>query len=176
MPKWETLRCQKGNISLYLLQNMSFRRFRNLIKNGCKKGCKNDLKIDLWALGGRIFEILGGFLRGLIFDEFSIGKKSAKNRENGGPWLLKAKFIDIWGGVGGKGGGHGRLLESDKSLTRVCNDFQTPMPREWGRRISRRSLMPPTPEKMWKSNGFPARSRVCGGYRKEFHTGGLKIR
>ena len=85
------------------------------------KGSKNALQIDALALGGRIFEILGVFLRALIFDEFSIGKKSAKNRENGGPWLLKAKFIDIWGGVGGKGGGHGRPLESDKSLKRVPN-------------------------------------------------------
>ena len=33
---------------------------------------KTDLKIKLWVLGGRIFQILGGFLRGLILGEFSI--------------------------------------------------------------------------------------------------------
>ena len=54
-------------------------------------GLQNDLKnhenLVIWAssgaflaVGGRIFEILGDFLRGLIFDEFSIGEKSAENR------------------------------------------------------------------------------------------------
>ena len=40
---------------------------------------KSEHKIDLWAIRGPTFEVLGRFLRGLIFDEFSIGKKSAKN-------------------------------------------------------------------------------------------------
>ena len=40
---------------------------------------KSDPKIDVWAPEGLIFEVLGGFLRSRIFDEFSIGKKSAKN-------------------------------------------------------------------------------------------------
>ena len=47
-------------------------------ENGRQNGSKNDAKIDLGALGGAIFEIWGGFLKGLIFDEFSIGKKFAK--------------------------------------------------------------------------------------------------
>ena len=33
-------------------------------------GAKSDVKINIWALGGAIFEIWGGFSRGLIFDEF----------------------------------------------------------------------------------------------------------
>ena len=44
---------------------------------------KSDLKIDVWALEGSTFEVLGGFLRSQIFDEFSIGKKSAKNLQFG---------------------------------------------------------------------------------------------
>ena len=40
---------------------------------------KSDPKIDVWAPEGLIFEVLGWFLRSRIFDEFSIGKKSAKN-------------------------------------------------------------------------------------------------
>ena len=39
---------------------------------------KSDPKIDVWALEGPTFEVLGGFLRSRIFDEFPIGKKSAK--------------------------------------------------------------------------------------------------
>ena len=65
---------------------MSFRRFRNLMKNGSKKVSKNDIEINLWALGGYIFEIFGCFLRRQFFDEFSIDKKSAKNSKNGGYW------------------------------------------------------------------------------------------
>ena len=44
---------------------------------------KSDPKIDVWALEGPTFEVLGGFLRSAIFDEFSIGKKSAENRTFG---------------------------------------------------------------------------------------------
>ena len=40
---------------------------------------KSDPKIDVWAIRGPTFEVLGAFLRSRIFDEFSIGKKSAKN-------------------------------------------------------------------------------------------------
>ena len=40
---------------------------------------KSEPKIDVWAIRGPTFEVLGRFLRGLILDEFSIGKKSAKN-------------------------------------------------------------------------------------------------
>ena len=49
------------------------------IENGRQKDSKNDVKIKLWALRGLIFEILGGFLRGLIFDELLIGQKAEKN-------------------------------------------------------------------------------------------------
>ena len=39
---------------------------------------KSDPKIDVWAIRGPTFEVLGAFLRSPIFNEFSIGKKSAK--------------------------------------------------------------------------------------------------
>ena len=55
------------------------------MKIDAKMDRKSDPKIDVWALEGPTFEVSGGFLRSQIFDEFSIGKKSAKNRENGGP-------------------------------------------------------------------------------------------
>ena len=50
-----------------------------------QKGSKNDLKIELWALGGSIFEILGGFLKRRIFDDFSIGKKNDRKSDIWGP-------------------------------------------------------------------------------------------
>ena len=62
------------------------------MEKGCQKVPKNDLKIETLALLGRIFEILGGFGRGLIFNEFSIGKKLSENLENGGFEVRKAKF------------------------------------------------------------------------------------
>ena len=47
------------------------------MKIDAKMDPKSDPKIDIWALRGQTFELLGGFLRSLIFDEFSIGEKSA---------------------------------------------------------------------------------------------------
>ena len=55
---------------------------RKGIENGGQKGSKSDLKIDILALWGSIFEILGGFWRGLILDEFLNDKFSAKKRNN----------------------------------------------------------------------------------------------
>jgi hypothetical protein len=45
------------------------------------KGNQNGSKIELWAFRGPISEVLGGFDRGRIFDEFLIGKKNEKNME-----------------------------------------------------------------------------------------------
>ena len=50
-----------------------------MIEKLMAKGSQNGVKIDVWAIRGPTFEILGRFLRDLILDEFSIGKKSAKN-------------------------------------------------------------------------------------------------
>ena len=44
---------------------------------------KSDPKINVLAIRGPTFEVLGAFLRGLILNEFSIGKKSAKNQTFG---------------------------------------------------------------------------------------------
>ena len=49
------------------------------MKIDAKMDPKSDPKIDVWAPEGLIFEVLAWFLRSRIFDEFSIGKKSAKN-------------------------------------------------------------------------------------------------
>ena len=38
---------------------------------------KSDAKISVWALKGATFDVLGRFLKSLIFDEFSNGEKSA---------------------------------------------------------------------------------------------------
>ena len=47
------------------------------MKIDAKMHPKSDPKIDVWALEGSLFEVLGWFLRSLIFDEFLIWKKSA---------------------------------------------------------------------------------------------------
>ena len=52
-------------------------KIENFIKNYAKLDTKSELKIKVWAIRGPTFEVLGGFLRSLIFDEFSIGEKSA---------------------------------------------------------------------------------------------------
>ena len=73
------------------------------VKSG-QKGSKNDLKIELWALGGSIFEILGGFLKRQIFDDFSIGKKTSQNRTFGARGAEKGILRRRVGGYGGGGG------------------------------------------------------------------------
>ena len=55
---------------------------RKGIENGGQKASKSDSKIDLLALWGSIFEILGGFWRGLIFDGFLGDEFSAPNHKN----------------------------------------------------------------------------------------------
>ena len=42
---------------------------------------KREPKIEVWALRGPTFEVLGRILRSLIFYEFSIGEKSASNHQ-----------------------------------------------------------------------------------------------
>ena len=54
-------------------------KIENFMKIYAKMDPKSDPKIDVWAIRGPTFEVLGAFLRSLIFNEFSIGKKSAKN-------------------------------------------------------------------------------------------------
>ena len=63
--------------------------YGNFIKNGGQNGSKIDAKIiktRLWVAKGSPGTdcdcFLGGFWRSLIFDEFSIGKKTPKNQKN----------------------------------------------------------------------------------------------
>ena len=51
--------------------------WRNQEFHEAKNDPKSEHKIDLWAIRGPTFEVLGGFLKSLIFDEFSNGEKSA---------------------------------------------------------------------------------------------------
>ena len=51
----------------------------NFMKIYAKIDPKSEPKIDVSAIRGQTFEVLGAFLRSPIFNEFSIGKKSAKN-------------------------------------------------------------------------------------------------
>ena len=50
---------------------------KNFMKNYAKIDSQNEAKINVWAIRGPTFEVLGGFLRSLKFYEFSIGEKSA---------------------------------------------------------------------------------------------------
>ena len=52
-------------------------KIKSFIKFFAKMDPKSEPKTEVWAIRGPTFEVLGGFLRSLIFDEFSIGEKSA---------------------------------------------------------------------------------------------------
>ena len=54
-----------------------YEEFKKSMKNPCQNGPKSDPKIDVWAIRGPTFEVLGGFLISLSFDVFSIVKKLA---------------------------------------------------------------------------------------------------
>ena len=80
------------------------------MKTDAKMDPKNHPKIDGWAIRGPIFEVLGGFLRGQIFDEFSIGKKFAKFWEFGILGSAKCKKLGSAGKVGGMRRSPGNLF------------------------------------------------------------------
>ena len=54
-------------------------KIKNFMKIYAKIDPKSEPQIDVLAIRGSTFEVLGAFLRSLIFNEFSIGKKSATN-------------------------------------------------------------------------------------------------
>ena len=54
-----------------------YNRIKNLIEIYVKMDTNTEPKTDVWAIMGSTFEVLGGFLRSLIFDVFSIGEKSS---------------------------------------------------------------------------------------------------
>ena len=54
-----------------------YAKIDNLMKIYAKMGSKSEPKTEVWAIRGPTFEVLGWFLRSLIFDEFWIGNKSA---------------------------------------------------------------------------------------------------
>ena len=51
--------------------------FKKSMKIHAKMESKSEPEIDVWAIRAPTFEVLGRFLRSLIFDEFSNGEKSA---------------------------------------------------------------------------------------------------
>ena len=54
-----------------------YEEIKNFMKIYAKMDTKSELKIKVWAIRGPTFEVLGGFLRSLIFDEFSNGEELA---------------------------------------------------------------------------------------------------
>ena len=56
---------------------VDYDKFENFMKIYTKLDTKSELKIKVWAIRGPTFEVLGGFLKSLIFYEFSNGEKSA---------------------------------------------------------------------------------------------------
>ena len=51
-------------------------KIKNFMNVYVKMDTKTEPKTDVWAIRGTTFEVLGGFLRSLIFNEFSNGEKS----------------------------------------------------------------------------------------------------
>ena len=108
-----------------------------------KKGLQNEAEIDAKIIQSRFWAARGAadvdfdyflvaFLRSQIFDEFSIGEKSAQNQGNGGPGWERRYPPGFFGRVGGRGGGHGRLLESDKNWQESDTRFKRPCPASGG--------------------------------------------
>ena len=90
-----------------------------MIENVTPKVIQNGSKIKLWAPRSLIFEILGGFDRGPMFDDLVSGKeienKSEKKRR-------RCEKSDSAERVGGRDGVPEELLESARSVrnARVC--------------------------------------------------------
>ena len=119
-------------------------------------------KIDVWASEGRIFAILGRFLRSRIFDEFSIGKKSTKNRHLSAKVVQKAKFSEArrnvrshWGTIGGS-----RTWRFGK---------------EFGMRFDLEFLIRHAVFPHEGGGGFKAQARIPPGLRKDLPKGGVVL-
>ena len=69
---------KKRFVALYLLQITRFRRSGKLIEKVMPKVIQNVQNLVLGTMGP-IFEILGGFDRGQIFDDFWSGQKNEQN-------------------------------------------------------------------------------------------------
>ena len=54
-----------------------YEEVKNFMKIHAKIDPKSEHKIEVWAISGPTFEVLGGILKSLIFCEFSNGEKSA---------------------------------------------------------------------------------------------------
>ena len=54
-----------------------YEEIKNFMKIHAKMYTKSEPKIEVWAIRGPTFEVLGGFLRSLNFYEFSICGKAA---------------------------------------------------------------------------------------------------
>ena len=54
-----------------------YEEIKNFMKIHAKIDPKSEHKIDLWAIRGPTFDVLGGFLKSRNLYEFSIGEKSA---------------------------------------------------------------------------------------------------
>ena len=102
---------------------------RKGIENERQKASKNNPKIELWVLRGLIFEFLGGFWRGLIFDEFLICKKTAENQKNrdGGE-----KERDPGQGSAAEAGSSGGFWSLQESARVSKKDFRRLVPLQAG--------------------------------------------
>ena len=56
-----------------------YEKIKNSMKIHAKMDPKSEHKIDVWAIRGPTFKVLGAFLRTPILKEFSIGTTFAKN-------------------------------------------------------------------------------------------------
>ena len=54
-----------------------YEEIKNFMKIHAKMDAQRESKTNVWAISGPTFEVLGGFLKSLIFDEFSNGEKFA---------------------------------------------------------------------------------------------------
>ena len=73
-----------------------YEKIENFMKFCAKLDPKSDPKTDVWVMRDPTFEVLGGILRSLIFDEFSIGEKSAYNRQRLRHGAAKRSFGGFW--------------------------------------------------------------------------------
>ena len=73
-------------------------KIKNFMKIYAKINAKSEPKIDVWGIRGPTFEVLGAFLRSLIFNEFLIGEKSGTNLTFGFQRSAKGKLPARVGG------------------------------------------------------------------------------
>ena len=95
-------------------------KIENFMKIDAQMVPKSHPKIDIWAIRASTFEVLGGFGRVLIFDEFWDGQKVDQKWQKCDQVRPKGKVFQSFRRPGGMSGGAGGSFRGVRNTSKTC--------------------------------------------------------